>query len=163
MSVKYWGVAGFCALTAWPVMQAHAQMAGTYNETQANGANFSLTVTQKKNTFELSGLGVGITTTCPDDEAINEDTGIGFEPVPIPKPKFTFELLANPELYVKAVMVFDDATQSVSGTVTSYVPALDEFTKHPRKSETCISSQPFTATLGAEAKTIGRKPKIVIY
>jgi hypothetical protein len=144
-------------------MDAQAQMVGTYNGTQANGATFSLTVTQKKNTFELSGLGVGITTKCPDGEAVNEDTGIGFEPVPIPQPKFTFELLANPELYVKVAMLFDDGTQSVSGTVTSYVPALDIFTKHPRKSETCISSQKFTATLGAEAKISNRKPKIVIY
>jgi hypothetical protein len=145
--------------TALPAA-AQAQLVGTYNGTQANGAPISLTVTKK--TLDLSGLGVGITTTCPDAEKINENTGIGFQPVPIPKPKFTFELLANPELYVKAVMTFDDATKSVSGMITSYVPALDTFTKHPRQSETCISAQNFTASLGGTIKT-GGKPKLVIY
>jgi hypothetical protein len=163
MITKCVTIGGFCLLVAAPVIGAHAQLAGTYNGTQANGATISLTVTQKNTKVELSGLGVGITTTCPDGEAIDEDTGIGFEPVPIPKPKFTFELLANPELYVKAVMKFDDATQSVSGMITSYVPALSKFTKHPRKSETCISAQSFTASLGGRAQTSGRKPKLVIY
>ena len=163
MIARFGIAAGFGVVTALFAFGAQAQLAGTYNGTQANGAAFSLTVTQKKTIFELSGLGVGITTTCPDSEKINEDTGIGFQPVPIPQPKFTFELLANPELYVKVAMLFDDATQSVSGTVTSFVPALDIFTKHPRKSETCVSTQTFTATLGAEAKMTGRKPRIVIY
>ena len=163
MTSTYAAAAAFCVLIAVPFAGARAQLVGTYNGTQANGATISVTVTQKKNTFELSGLGVGITTTCPDGEKINEDTGIGFEPVPIPKPKFTFELLANPELYVKAVMDFDDATQSVSGKLTSYVPALDKFTTHPKRSETCISSESFTATLGTQVKTVGRKPRLVIY
>jgi hypothetical protein len=139
MITKCVTIGGFCLLVAAPVIGAHAQLAGTYNGTQANGATISLTVTQKNTKVELSGLGVGITTTCPDGEAIDEDTGIGFEPVPIPKPK------------------------SVSGMITSYVPALSKFTKHPRKSETCISAQSFTASLGGRAQTSGRKPKLVIY
>ena len=163
MGTKLIAAAILCVFAAAPMIRANAQRVGTYSGTQANGATFSLTVTQKKKTFELSGLGVGITTTCPDGEKINEDTGIGFEPVPIPNPNFTFELLANPELYVKAVMTFDDATQSVSGTIASYVPALDKFTKKPKRSETCISAQSFTATLGAPVKVQPRPPLLVIY
>lgn len=163
--MKY--AAGFATvllcLAAMPLTGANAQLAGTYSGTEANGAPFSLTVIEKNKVFELSGIGVGIMTTCPDGEKVDENTGVGFQPVPIPKPKFTFELLANPELYVKAVMTFDDATQSVSGTIKSYVPALDEFTKHPRKSETCLSSQAFTAVLGAPMKSEARTPRIVIY
>jgi hypothetical protein len=55
--------------TALPAA-AQAQLVGTYNGTQANGAPISLTVTQPKKTLDLSGLGVGITTTCPDAEKI---------------------------------------------------------------------------------------------
>jgi hypothetical protein len=142
---------------------AHGQMAGTYSGTQANGATFSLTVTQKKTSFELSGLGVGISTKCPDGEAIDEDTGLGFAPVPIPQPKFTFDLLANPELYVKVVMDFDDVAQTVSGKITATVPALDKFTQRPRRSETCISAQTFTAKLGAQAPVPVRTPRLVVY
>ena len=138
-------------------------MAGTYGGTQGNGVTISLTVTQKKNSFELSGLGLGISTTCPDGEAVNENTGLGFAPVPIPQPKFTFELLANPELYVKAVMIFDDAAKTVSGMITATVPALDKFTKHPRRSETCVSAQSFTAKLGAQTAIPVRQPRLVVY
>ena len=154
---------GVAALLATSV-PAHAQLAGTYNGTQANGAAISLTVVQgKKSGFDLSGLGINIDTTCPDKQAINQGDGIGFAPVPIPNPRFTFNLLANPELYIATTMIFDDSQQSVRGTITAYVPALDTFTKKPKNSETCISQQKFTAKLGAPQTFHPGQPRTIIY
>ena len=152
------------SLVAAATIPAHAQLVGTYNGTQANGQAISLTVVQgKKNAVDLSGLGLNIETTCPDKQAINQGDGIGFQPVPIPNPKFTFDLLANPELYIASTMLFDDATQSVKGTITAYVPALDTFTKKPKKSETCISKQTFTAKIGAPQTFHPGQPRTIIY
>ena len=142
---------------------ANAQMAGTYSGVQANGAPITLTVTVNDGKTYLSGFGVGINTTCPDGEAINENVGIGFEPERLREPHYVFTLLANPELFVNAPFTFHNDKNTVSGLVTTYVPALDTFTGRPKKSETCKSSQTFTATLGTgQAVTQGR-PKLVIY
>ena len=142
---------------------AAAQLVGTYSGTQANGAPFSLTVESHNNKLYLSGLGIGITTTCPDGEAINENVGLGIEPIKIDSPKLTVKLLANPELYVSALITFDNATKSASGRVTAYVPALDEFTKRPKRSETCLSKQSFTASQNNPAEIHATPPRMVIY
>jgi hypothetical protein len=163
MGLKIAGALSFGGLIGLFASQASAQQVGTYSGSQANGAPISITVEQHKTSLYLSGVGIGIMTTCPDGEAVNENVGLGIEPIKIDRPKFDFKLLANPELYVAASMKFDNATQSVAGTITAIVPALDEFTKHPKKSETCISKQGFTATLGAPEGVQAKPPKMVIY
>ena len=163
MGFKIAGALSLGVLTGLFASQASAQLVGTYSGTQANGAPISVTVEQHNTSLYLSGVGVGIMTTCPDGEAVNENVGLGIEPIRIARPNFAFKLLANPELYVSASMEFDNASQSVAGTITVYVPALDEFTKRPKKSETCISKQAFTATLGPPAKVPTKAPRMVVY
>ncbi len=161
MGFKIAAALSFGIVTGLFVSHASAQMVGTYSGSQANGAPITVTVEQNKKSLYLSGVGIGIMTTCPDGEAVNENVGLGIEPIKIDAPKFSFKLLANPELYVSASMKFDNTAQSVAGTITAYVPALDEFTGRPKKSETCISKQKFTATLGAPEKA-HPKPKMII-
>ena len=112
---------------------AVAQMPGTYSGVQANGAPISLTVTVNNGKTYLSGFGVGVSTICPDGEAINENVGIGFQPERLNGPHFVFTLLANPELFVDAPITFHDEKKTVSGTVTTYVPALDHLHRPAEK------------------------------
>ena len=142
---------------------AGAQTPGTYSGVQANGALITLTVEAHDGKNYLSGFGIGINTTCPDGESVNENVGIGFEPERVQEPHFLFTLLANPELFVNAPFTFDNYKNTVTGRVTAYVPALDKFTGLPKKSETCKSSQTFTATLGAASAIVQGRPKLVIY
>ena len=163
MGLKIVDVLAAGALLGLCSSHAMAQLVGTYSGTQANGATISITVEQHNTSLYLSGVGIGIMTKCPDGEPVDENVGLGIEPIKIKSDKFAFDLLANPELYVSASMIFDNATQSVSGTFTAYVPALKVFTKHPKKSETCISKEAFTATLGAPVKVHAGAPRMVIY
>ncbi len=163
MRLKIAGAVSLGVLLGVFAGKASAQMVGTYSGSQANGAPISITVEEYKNSLYLSGVGIGITTTCPDGEKINENVGLGIEPIKIKGPDFSFKLLANPELYVTATMKFDNANQTVAGLFTAFVPALDEFTKRPKKSETCISKQNFTATLGPPDKVKSKAQKMVIY
>jgi hypothetical protein len=160
MHITTFAAAAFIIATPFA---AGAQTPGTYSGFQANGAPISLTVEAHNDKLYLSGFGVGITTTCPDGEPINENVGVGFEPKRLQNPHFVFKLLANPELYIDAPVTFDNGNNTVSGTVTTFVPALDTFTGKPKKSETCKSSQSFTATLGQLPSIAHGKPKLVIY
>ena len=163
MKRKIMGALSIGAIACAFACQAEAQLVGTYTGTQANGAPFSLTVEQHKTSLYLSGIGIGIMTSCPDGEPIDENVGLGIEPIKIHGPKLTVKLLANPELYVFASISFDNATKSASGMVTAYVPALDAFTKHPRRSETCVSKQSFTTSQNNPVQEHTAPPRMVIY
>ncbi len=129
---------------------AHAQTAGTYSGTQANGANLSVTVGMDPNNgaLAITALNVGIIGDCnPGTTTVNTSWGLGLNQDLTgrsAKVVYSFNYL-----YTEVSLKFSGS--SVTGTVTSYTPIFASVDSgRPKKAVFCTSpKQSFTATLGA--------------
>jgi hypothetical protein len=144
----------FVSIFALACGSASAQAVGTYVGTSADNNRVSFTVTKDSTTHKLmiTGASIAYTAPCPSGfPTVN--SGIGFGPNVVIASKHAKYVGSLPSYFFESfTLTFDTSNNTISGTVTSVTPQLQQRTGIPTRSYTCTSpTQSLTATLQVPA------------
>ncbi len=127
---------------------------GTYTGTAADGSSVSFTVTSDPTTQlpAVTSATVFFTTTCPSPHP-STGYGVGFGlNAPVKQNKAVYASPFPTGTYVSFSLLFDPATNSLTGTTATAIATLVSSTRLPTRSYACTSpKQALTATLQAPA------------